>query len=148
MKYYKGKYKPQNPKKYEGDFTNITYRSHWERQAFKWCDDNKDIIGWSSESVIVPYRCKTDGKMHRYFVDLFIRMKDGSCYLIEIKPKKQTVPPKERSRKTKKYLNEVMTYAKNLSKWEAAQAFAHKRGMKFQVWHEETLRSLGIKLLT
>jgi hypothetical protein len=148
MKYYKGKFKPKNLKKYEGDFSNITYRSHWERQAFRWCDNNKDIVGWNSEEVVVSYKCKTDGKMHRYFIDLFIRMKDGKCYLIEIKPKKQTQPPKERSRKTKKYLNEVMTYVKNVSKWEAATAFASHNGMAFQVWNEDTLKSLGIKLLT
>ncbi len=86
--------------------------------------------------------------MHRYFVDLFIRMKDGKCYLIEIKPKAQTLPPKQKSRKSKKYLREVMTYGKNQYKWKAATKFAHKRGMIFQVWTEETLKGLGIKLLT
>ncbi len=148
MKYYKGKFKPKNLKKYEGDFSNITYRSHWERQAFRWCDNNENIVGWNSEEIVVSYKCKTDGKLHRYFIDLFIRMKDGKRYLVEIKPKKQTQPPKERSRKTKKYLNEVMTYVKNVSKWEAATAFAGRNGMTFQVWNEDTLKSLGIKLLT
>ena len=145
---YSGRYKVKNPKKYEGDFNKIKYRSLWERQAFKWCDGNPSIIGWSSEEVVVGYRCQTDNKMHRYFVDLFIRMKDGKCYLIEIKPKAQTLPPKQKSRKSKKYLREVMTYGKNQSKWKAATAFAHKRGMIFQVWTEETLKGLGIKLLT
>jgi len=148
MKYYKGKFKPKNLKKYEGDFSNITYRSHWERQVFRWCDDNSDIIGWNSEEIVIPYKCKTDGKMHRYFTDVFIRMKDGKCYLIEIKPKKQTQPPKKSSRKTKKYINEVMTYAKNISKWEAAQDFASMNGLIFQIWDETTLKKMGIKLLT
>ena len=148
MKYYKGKFKPKNLKKYEGDFSNITYRSHWERQVFRWCDDNSDIIGWNSEEIVIPYKCKTDGKMHRYFTDVFIRMKDGKCYLIEIKPKKQTQPPKKSSRKTKKYINEVMTYAKNISKWEAAQDFASRNGLIFHIWDETTLKKMGIKLLT
>ena len=148
MKYYKGKFKPKNLKKYEGDFSNITYRSHWESQVFRWCDDNSDIIGWNSEEIVIPYKCKTDGKMHRYFTDVFIRMKDGKCYLIEIKPKKQTQPPKKSSRKTKKYINEVMTYAKNISKWEAAQDFASRNGLIFQIWDETTLKKMGIKLLT
>jgi len=147
MKFYKGKYKVKNKKKYEGDHTNVVYRSSWERAAFKWLDNHKDVVGWSSEQIIVPYRCKTDNRVHRYFPDLFIRMKDGRTYLIEIKPDKQTRPPKKRSRKTKKYLTEVMTYAKNQSKWEAAQAYANKRGLIFQVWTETTLRSLGIKIL-
>ena len=145
---YSGRYKPKNIKKYEGDASNIKYRSLWERQAFRWCDNNPSVIGWNSEEVVVRYRCKTDGKMHRYFTDLFIRMKDGKCFLVEIKPKKQTVAPKQGARKTKKYIKEVMTYAKNISKWEAATEFAHRNGMTFQVWDETTLKSLGIKLLT
>ena len=135
-------------KKYGGVPTNIKYRSLWERQAFKYLDANPSVIGWNSEEVVVRYRCKTDGKMHRYFTDLFIRMKDGKCFLVEIKPKKQTVAPKQGARKTKKYIKEVMTYAKNISKWEAATEFAHRNGMTFQIWNEDTLKSLGIKLLT
>jgi hypothetical protein len=41
-----------------------------------------------------------------------------------------------------------MTYAKNISKWEAATAYANRNGMKFEVWTEKTLKGLGIKLLT
>ena len=144
---YSGRYTVKNPKKYEGDFNKVKYRSLWERQAFKWLDNNLGVIGWSSEEVIVPYRCTTDGKVHRYFVDLFIRTKNGKVFLIEIKPKKQTLPPKKPSRKTKRYLSEVMTYAKNQSKWEAATAYANKYGMTFEVWNEDTLRSFGIKIL-
>lgn len=145
---YSGRYKPKNIRKYEGDVNNIKYRSLWERQVFRWCDSNPAIIGWNSEEVVVRYRCKTDGKMHRYFTDLFIRRKDGKKFLIEIKPKNQTVPPKQGARKTKKYLKEVMTYAKNISKWEAAKRFAKHNDMTFEVWTEETIKSLGIKLLT
>lgn len=146
MKFYRGKYKVKHPSKYEGDFNNVVYRSLWERQTFKWCDNNRDIIGWNSEQVVIPYRCKTDNKIHRYFVDLFVRTKD-SVYIIEIKPKKQTQPPKQPSRKTKRYLTEVMTYIKNESKWEAAKAFAYKHDMKFEIWTETTLRAMGIKIL-
>ncbi len=144
---YSGRYKVKNPKKYEGDFKKVKYRSLWERQAFKWLDNNPDIVGWNSEEVIIPYRCKTDNKIHRYFVDLFVRTKDNKLYIIEIKPKKQTQPPKKPSRKTKRYLTEVMTYIKNESKWEAATAFANKHDMVFQIWTEDTLRSFGIKIL-
>ena len=28
----------KNPQKYEVNHMNITYRSLWERQAFKWCE--------------------------------------------------------------------------------------------------------------
>lgn len=146
--YYSGKYRPINISKYDGDYRQISYRSLWERQVFKWCDQNPDIVSWSSEETIVPYRCKTDNKIHRYFVDLKIKFNNGETYLIEIKPKKQTVEPKIRTRKTKGYITEVLTYAKNISKWQAAQEYCADRGMIFEVWTEDTLKALGIKLLT
>ena len=144
---YSGRFKPKNIRKYEGNPSNIKYRSLWERQVFRWLDDNPSVIGWNSEEVVVRYRCKTDGKMHRYFTDLFIRLKDGKKYLVEIKPKNQTIPPKQGARKTKKYLKEVMTYAKNISKWEAATEYANRNDIKFEVWTEDTIKGLGIKIL-
>lgn len=146
--YYKGKYRPTNISKYKGDASNITYRSLWERQVFRWADTNPNVKFWCSEEIVIPYRCRTDGKMHKYFVDLYIEFASGQKYLIEIKPKKQTVPPTVKKIKTKKYITEVATYAKNISKWEAATEFCADRGISFEVWHEDTLKALGIKLLT
>ena len=145
---YKGKYKVKNTSKYKGDPTGVVFRSLWERQVFKWCDDTPSILKWSSEEIIVPYRCKTDNRVHRYYPDLYLKMDNGNEYLIEIKPKKETKEPERPSRKTKKYLNEVMTYIKNQSKWETAQSYCEDRGWKFQVWTEDTIKGLGIKLLT
>lgn len=148
MKFYRGKFRPANPGKYEGDYKNIVYRSMWERQVFLWCDRETSVVTWSSEEVIIPYRCATDNKMHRYFMDLKIKFKNGDVYLIEIKPESQTKEPKKRSRTTQKYINEVMTYAKNQSKWKAADQVCKDRGWHFEVWTETTLKKLGIKLLT
>jgi len=148
MKFYKGKFRPANPAKYEGDYTKIVYRSMWERQVFMWLDRNDAVASWSSEEVVIPYRCATDGRIHRYFMDLKIRFKNGKIYLIEIKPEKQTQEPKKRSRTTAKYIAEVMTYAKNQSKWQAADALCQSRGWTFEVWTEKSLKNLGIKLLT
>lgn len=145
---YRGKFNPKNLGKYEGDFHRIEYRSLWERQVFRFCDDNEAIVRWSSEEVIVPYRCKTDNRVHRYFVDLKITFKNGDIYLIEIKPKKETLEPKKRARASKGYLTEVLKYVKNMSKWESANEYARQRGWKFEIWTEETIRGMGIKLLT
>ena len=145
---YRGKYKVKNKSKYEGDFTNVIYRSLWERQFFRWCEDNDNVVKWSSESVVIPYKCKTDNKMHRYFMDVKVRFKNGKTFLIEIKPESQTQPPKQPKRKSKKYLNEVMTYVKNQSKWEQAEKYCEKRGWEFKIFTEKTLKSLGIRLLT
>jgi len=86
--------------------------------------------------------------MHRYYTDLKIKMDNGKTYIIEIKPKAQVKEPKVRSRKTKKYINEVMTYVKNQSKWEAAREYCNDRGWEFAIWTEDTIKSFGIKLLT
>jgi hypothetical protein len=145
---YCGKFNPKNLGKYEGDWRRIEYRSLWERQVFRFCDDNDAIVRWSSEEVVVPYRCKTDNRVHRYFVDLKITFKNGDTYLVEIKPKKETIEPKKRATKSKGYLTEVLKYVKNISKWESADEYAKQRGWKFEVWTEETIRGMGIKLLT
>lgn len=144
---YKGRYKVKNPSKYKGNPTQIIFRSLWERQVFRWCDENSSVLQWSSEEIIIPYRCKTDKKLHRYYPDVYIKTKDKE-YLIEIKPKKETVPPRDRSKKTKTYLNEVMTYIKNTSKWDAAKEYCADRGFIFDIWTEDTLKKMGIKLLT
>ena len=87
---YKGKFTPKNKSKYEGDPTNIIYRSLWERQCFRWCDENPKVKAWSSEEVVIPYYYEVDKKYHRYFVDLKI-VTEEKTILVEIKPEKETV---------------------------------------------------------
>lgn len=145
---YKGKYRPKNLSKYRGDAEKVTYRSLWELRVFKWMDENSSIKWWSSEETVVPYVCKTDGKRHRYYIDITFSNLEGRVYLIEIKPKSQTIPPPKPKRITHKYKEQVMTYAKNISKWEAADRYASERGMIFETWTEDTLKSLGIRMLT
>ena len=140
---YKGKYKPSYPEKYNGDPTNIVYRSLWERKFMVYCDLNENILEWQSEEKCIPYRSPIDNKIHRYYPDFIIKVKDsnGSIkkYVIEIKPKKQTVPPVKPQRQTKKYISEVYEYAKNQSKWEAAREWCDDRGYEFKVITENEL---------
>lgn len=145
---YSGKYVVKNIAKYDGDYRNVRFRSLWERQVFKWLDDNKDVVAWQSEETVVPYRCKTDGKIHRYFVDIKVKFANGDTFLIEIKPKSQTIKPKVSKRMTRKYLTAVQTYIKNECKWASASSYAASRGWIFQVWTEETIKGMGIRLLT
>ena len=111
-----------------------------------WCDSNPSIIRWQSEETIVPYRCATDNKMHRYYLDFRIMVKtktgEHKIYLIEIKPYCQTIPPKFPGKQTKRYINESMTFMKNQSKWEAASEYAKARGWEFI---KLTEYDLGIK---
>ena len=140
-KYHQGKYTPRNPEKYVGDVSNIVYRSGWEKKFLLWCDMNPNVLQYSSEEVVIPYISPIDGKAHRYFVDAAITVKtrNGEIkkYLIEIKPKAQTLQPKKPSKITKRYLQEIETYAINLAKWEAATIFAEKNNFKFQILTEE-----------
>lgn len=141
---YSGIYKPINPKKYKGDPTRIIYRSMWERKFMVFCDTNPNIVEYSSEEIVIPYRCPTDGKVHRYYPDFYVKTKSKagiiSKYVVEIKPKKQVEGPiKEPKRKTPTWKREVLTYMKNKAKWQAAENFCEDRQMKFLILTEDHL---------
>jgi hypothetical protein len=137
---YKGKYKLNNPHKYNGDPTNVVWRSLWERKYMKYLDTTDTILEWSSEEIFIWYKSPADGKNHRYFPDFFVKEKksDGTIkkYLVEIKPKRQTAPPNKPKRQTKKYISEVYEYAKNQSKWAAAREWGLDRGYDFIILTE------------
>lgn len=140
---YSGKFIPTNLEKYRGDPTKIVWRSLWERKFMNWCDTNSSVIQWNSEGVVIPYMSPVDGRMHRYFVDFWIKAKDvnGNVIerLIEIKPDSQTKEPKKKKRITQRYLNECKTYSINKAKWKAASIAAKKNGMQFVVMTEYDL---------
>ena len=143
---YKGYYKPSYPRKYKGDPNNIIYRSLWERKFMRYCDMNENILEWGSEEIVVPYRSPVDNRYHRYFPDFYIKYKDNNGKIkksiIEIKPYKQCIEPKVQKRKTKGYIYEVVEYAKNQAKWNAAKEWCLDRGYEFKVLTEN---ELGIK---
>jgi len=141
---YSGRYKVKNRSKYKGDADNVVFRSLWERNAFKWCDDNDNVKQWASEEVVIPYFYEVDKRYHRYFMDLKIIYKTGKTVLIEIKPEKETKPPAFNGKKSKRYLTEGMTYVKNMNKWSAAQEYAADRGWGFEIWTEKQLEAIGI----
>ena len=140
---YSGKYKVKNLSKYRGDPDKVTYRSHWEKLCFMWCESNPNVRYWSSEETVIPYRWDVDKKLHRYFVDLKITFTNNKTILVGIKPEKETELPKNPN-KSRRYIGEAMTYVKNMNKWEAADDYAKDRGWEFQVWTENTLHSMGI----
>lgn len=140
---YKGRYKVQNISKYNGDPNNVIYRSSWELKFMKWCDTNTSVTEWGSEIVVIPYKSPIDLKIHRYFVDFFIKVKqaDGKIvkYLIEIKPERFTKPPPIPQKKTKRFINEVFQYGVNEAKWKSADEFCKDRGFKFLILTEKDL---------
>lgn len=134
---------PKNPEKYKGNPTNIISRSSWETRFLNWCDNNSGIIEYSSEEVKIPYRCGTDNRIHTYYVDFLIKIKnkEGSIitYLVEVKPAQQTLPPKYPGRQTKRYITESLTFIKNQAKWKAAESYCLDRGWIFQIITEKHL---------
>lgn len=143
---YRGYFKPRNPSKYNGDPSNIIYRSSWEAKLMKYLDDHPDVIQWSSEEIAIPYRSPIDNKIHRYFPDFKVKKRNSvgivETLMIEVKPKSQTVPPKVQKKPTKRYVNEVFTWGINSAKWKAAQQYCEERKWKFVIMTED---QLGIK---
>ena len=134
---YKGRFSPKNPQKYMGDPNNIIYRSSWECRVMDYIDKNPDFVSWSSEEMCIPYVSPVDGKRHRYFPDFIVKVKSKdnkiTTYMIEVKPEKQSKPPEKRKRITKQYINEVVTWGINQSKWKSAIEYCKDRNWQFIV---------------
>ena len=142
----KSKYKPIHPKKYQGNPNNIICRSSWERKFCQWCDRKENVISWASEEISIPYVSPKDNRIHKYYPDFLIKVKEHNnriqTYVVEVKPKKQTLPPKKRKRVTKSYIYECTTYAVNQAKWKAASEFCKDNRINFKIVTED---ELGIK---
>ena len=140
---YKGRYRVLNPSKYKGNLSEIVYRSSWELKFMRWCDVNSSVLEWGSETVVIPYKSPVDNKLHRYFVDFYVKIKNKDNnivkYLVEIKPDKFTKPPQIPKKQSKKFIQEVFQYGTNQAKWKAADEFCQDRGMKFLILTEKDL---------
>ncbi len=141
---YKGIYKLENPKKYLGDPSKVIWRSTWERKFYRYCDTNLKILKWASEEIIIPYYNPPKKRMAKYYPDVYMEYIDADdtrkkC-LIEIKPFKETMPPKYKRRTKNTLLAEAM-YSQNTAKWAAAREFCMDQGWEFKIMTE---RELGI----
>jgi hypothetical protein len=140
---YKSKYNPNNASKYIGNVNNIVCRSLWERRVCKYLDENKNILRWGSEEISIPYYSNVDKKWHKYYPDFLIEKINKNntieTLIIEVKPKKQTKPPKKPKRKTKNYIKECMTYEINSAKWKAATKYCKENKWKFIIITEDDI---------
>lgn len=143
--YEQNTYTVVNKEKYKGKGKPF-YRSSYEKRLFFWCDHNKNVLEWSSESVVIPYVFDIDKKPHRYFPDVKAKIKTHKgiiTYIIEVKPFKQTLLPKEPKNRSKKrferYKNEMFMYIRNVNKWDAAHKFCKKYGYEFKIITEKVL---------
>jgi len=136
LKYSKGHFQPRNPTKYVGK-GSIIYRSSWELAFMNFCDTNRNILEWASESIKIPYRNPLTGKQSIYVPDFLViyQNKTGKkvAELIEIKPKKQSVLTEKLNSK------ERATVAINYAKWEAAAKWCKRNQIAFRVITEEQI---------
>jgi hypothetical protein len=142
-KYHQGRFHPQNPEKYKGDYNNIIYRSSWEVKFMRYCDRNENILEWGSEEFFIPYYDSTTHKVRRYFPDFIMKVKETNGtikkYIIEVKPERQTRPPVAGKKKQKTLITEALAYEKNIAKWNAAQEWCDDRGIIFKIITEKEL---------
>jgi hypothetical protein len=140
-RFIQGIFRPKNPQKFIGKVA--IFRSSYERKFFLWADQNPNVLEWGSENIVIPYKSPIDERMHRYYVDNYVVIKEGEQikkYLIEIKPFSQTQPPKISKRKKKATIQyEVTQWAVNKAKWEAAKKFAASRNAEFLLLTEKNL---------
>lgn len=129
-----GLYDLIHPEKYIGDKNKIVYRSAWEKEMHKFLDNNPNIIQWCSEPFAIPYVKPTDGEVHRYFPDYYIKYKDkyGKIHeeIVEVKPRSQRILREGASRA------EVVDYYVNQAKWKYAKAWCDAHGLTFSVMSE------------
>ena len=140
-KFRQGVYKPKNINKYVGK-GNPVYRSGWELKFFRWCDDNVNVVEWASESIIIPYVSPLDGKVHRYYTDGVVALKEGDAitkYIIEIKPSSQVLPPKPGKKRKSTMVYENSRWVQNQAKWSAAREWCQKKNYSFKILTETEL---------
>ena len=135
------KYLPFNKSKYKSKYVPIA-RSTWELAFCIWCDKNNAVTSWASEPIEIKYSFK--GKQTIYYPDFIITVKTIqnklSTYLIEIKPSKETIPPKKTPKKSQlTYLTELNTYNRNIAKWTAARNLCNRKGWHFKILTEKEL---------
>jgi hypothetical protein len=59
--------------------------------------------------------------------------------ILEVKPLTQSKPPQKRSRVTRQYIREVVTWGVNEAKWNAAVEYCKDRNWKFKIVTEKDL---------
>ena len=94
-------------------------------------------------SISFSCRQKSSSLLSDFIIKVREQTGDVKRYVIEVKPKKQTRPPVQTTKKrTKTYINEVKTYAVNEAKWKAADEWCKDRLLEFKIITED---QLGIK---
>lgn len=151
-RYKQGWYKLKNPYKflkpideYMGSFKDgqVNYKSSLEQKAFRYQDTQSNIIQWSVEPFQIPYKKPTTGNIHRYYIDMFLVTPDRK-FLVEIKPKSQTQPPRKPQTNSRKsqvnYHKAMIEFQINQAKWKAQKEFQARNDQEFVIFTEDELQ--------
>ena len=143
LKFARGQFNPKNPEKYIGA-GRPTYRSSWELAVMRMCDNNPSIQQWASESIKIPYRDPLTGKQTVYVPDFLVVFVDKNqqkhAEVWEIKPANQML-----IEKVGKNVYNQAQFVKNQAKWQVANAWAKKHGLKFRVINENDIFHQGAR---
>lgn len=147
IEFYQGWFPLKNREKYIGKQLPF-FRSLYEFRVMNYFDLNKNVIRWSSENIIIPYKLPHENKIRRYIVDFYVEIKntDGVIkkFLVEVKPLDFSVKPQlpKSNRITKSYKIKAINYIINFYKWQAAQKYCESRGLEFKVLTEKEIYQL------
>ena len=141
-KFAQGVFRPMNAEKYVGKGLP-RYRSGWELAFMQFCDNNKHVLQWASESIVIPYRHPFTGRMTNYIPDFLVVYADKNgrqrAELVEIKPKKQSIIESKASNRDRAVV------AVNYCKWDQATKWCQRHGLTFRVITEEDIFRNGKK---
>ena len=72
----------------------------------------RNIVEWGSEEIAIPYRSPIDNRVHRYFPDFYVKLKETTGkikkYIIEVKPKNNLNLLKNQKDKQKDIFTKLM----------------------------------------
>lgn len=101
-------------------------------------DNHPDVLGWTSESIKIPYQNPFTQQFTVYIPDFLVRYRDRSnniiTELIEIKPKEQVPGYKGKVSKLTESHQII-----NSCKWAAARVVCNKNGWRFRLMDEDDM---------
>ncbi len=137
--YKHGDFAKYKPLKYFGPVP-IYYRSSLELNFMRKCEANHNVEKWSSEHIKIPYFLKEKkgrnfvNVRHVYNTDFTVILKNGTKFVIEIKPESLCPRKPEQMRR-----NPAMQ--KNAAKWLYAIRWCKANGYVFRVITEIDLKN-------
>lgn len=121
----KGKYKKGYFVSYQQEKKEIYFASSFEEKALTILETDSKVKSFDRCKRRIPYIKPSTGLEHNYLPDIEVEYKDGTLLVIEVKAEWQ--------------LKEEDT----ASKLKQAEAFFRNEGIEFQIWTENTLKTLN-----